>query len=246
MSKTVAKALSALELVRGGSRSLSELADHLGTHASTAMRLLQPVVDAGLLARGADGRYRLGLRLVELGQDAMETLDLRAAAHPYLVELAAQTRCTIHLAQLLDDAIVYADKVEAPGGVRMWSRVGRQVPLHTAAASKAILAGLPPEQRVDLLRGWEFTPYTPRTVADVSELELQLSEVAECGFARDDAEFEPLVHCIGVPLRIPGELAPAAISATAVRERPSDAEVAELVERLRATVTAIQRELGKT
>lgn len=242
MSKTVAKALSALEHVRSGPLALGVLADRLGVHSSTALRMLAPMLDAGLLSRGADGRYRLGLRLAELGSEVLESLDLRTVAHPHLVELAAEIRCTVHLAQLVDGMIVYVDKVEAPGAVRMWSRIGRPVPLHTAAASKVILAGLPAADRAQLLAAWEFTPHTPHTLTSADALIAHLDEVARRGYATDSAEFEPLVHCVGVALRAASE--PAAISVTAVREPPTPAEVEALAARLRVVAESIEKELG--
>jgi DNA-binding IclR family transcriptional regulator len=198
----VAKAIEALEHVRSGPLPLSAMADRLGVHSSTALRMLAPMVEAGLLAR-ADGRYRLGLHLAEFGQDVLDTLDLRAVAHPQLVALSAATRCTVHLAQLVDDAIVYVDKVEVHGTIRTWSRVGRQVPLHTTAASKAILAGLPAADRDRLLAGWEFTAHSPRTLTGADALKRRLDEVEARGFAIDEAEFDSLVHCVGVPQRTP-------------------------------------------
>lgn len=243
MSKTVAKALSALEHVRSGPLTLAALAGRLGVHSSTALRMLAPMLDAGLLARGADGRYRLGLHLAELGQEVLDQFDLRSAARPHLVELAAETRCTVHLAQLVDDTIVYVDKVEAPGSIRTWSRVGRPVPLHTAAASKAILAGLPAAERERLLDGWEFTAHTPRTLTSAAALLDHVVQVAERGYATDTAEFEPLVHCVGIRLRTPREIAPAALSLTAVREEPTPEEIAALVGRLQATVSAVEKRL---
>lgn len=243
MSKTVAKALDALEHVRAAPLTLTVLAGRLGVHPSTALRLLAPMVDTGLLARGADGRYRLGLRLAELGQEVLESLDLRTAAHPDLVALAAETHCTVHLAQLVDGSIRYVDKVEAEGSMRTWSRVGRSVPLHTAAVSKAILAGLPPAERDALLAGWEFTAHTPRTLTSAAALIAELAEVATTGWAADRAEFEPLVHCVGVALRTAA--APSAVSLTAVREPPTAGELAAMADRLRVTAGAIERQLGQ-
>lgn len=240
MSKTVAKALSALEHVRSGPLTLAALAGRLGVHSSTALRMLAPMVDAGLLARGADHRYRLGLHLAELGEEVLESFDLRAVAHPHLVALVAETGCTVHLAQLVEGAIVYIDKVEAPGAIRTWSRIGRPVPLHTAAAAKAVLAGLPAQERRRLLADWVFTRSTPHTLTSADALLRHVDEVAARGWATDSAEFEPLVHCVGVALRT----LPAAVSLTAVREPPGPGEIAAQVRRLQATVRAVERDLG--
>ncbi|WP_433871924.1 IclR family transcriptional regulator [Saccharopolyspora sp. CA-218241] len=239
MSKTVAKAVHVLEELARSPRSLADLARELDVHGSTALRMLQPLVEAGLIAKGSDGRYRLGLRLAEWGQQVLDDLDLRTAARPHLVALAESARATVHLSQLLDDQIVYVDKIEGAATIRTWSRIGRAVPLHTAAAAKAILAGLPPARRDRLLAGHDFTRYTERTITDPRAFRGHLAEVARAGYGTDRAEFEPLVHCLGVA--VPGPV-DAAVSVTVVRAEPGSDEA--LLAGLRDAVAAIAAELG--
>lgn len=244
MSKTVAKAIGAFEHVRNEPLPLGVLAERIGVHPSAALRMLAPMVEAGLLARGFDGSYRLGLRLVGLGQEVLESLDLPVIAHDHLVALTAETGCTVHLAQLIDDEIVYVDKADPPSAVRMWSRIGRPVPLHTAAASKAILAWLDEGSRQRLLEGWQFSAYTEHTLRDAGELDTCLERVRARGWATDAAEFEPLVHCVGLALRTPAGVPPAAVSVSAVREPPTAEETEAQVARLRTVATAIENDLG--
>ncbi len=244
MSKTVDKAVRALEALSCGPMKISELARELDVHSSTALRMLQPLVDSGVLARGADGRYRLGLRLADLGQQVLEDMDLRTIARPRLVALAEDVRATVHLAQLVDGQIFYVDKIESPASIRTWSRVGRTVPLHTAAASKAILARLPERRREDLLAQHGFTRYTEHTLADADALRGYLRGVVERGYATDDGEFEPLVHCVGVAVPAhPGQVA-AAVSVTTVRARPEPEEQHAVVTKLRETAAMLGAELG--
>ncbi|MBB5156132.1 IclR family transcriptional regulator [Saccharopolyspora phatthalungensis] len=244
MSKTVAKAVHVLESLAGEPKTIAELARELEVHGSTALRMLQPLVAGGLIARGPDGRYRLGLRLVELGQQVLDEMDLRAVARPHLISLAEATRSTVHLAQLVDDQIVYVDKIEGAASIRTWSRIGRAVPLHTAAASKVILAALPVEHRERLLSAHSFTRYTERTITDEAEFRDHLAAVARLGYATDQAEFEPLVHCIGVGIPdVTGQLA-AAVSLTTVRADADLAALEQLLGRVRDTATAIAAALG--
>ncbi|MHA6802997.1 IclR family transcriptional regulator [Salinifilum ghardaiensis] len=244
MSKTVDKAVRALEVLAGGPKKISELARELDVHSSTALRMLQPLVDSGMLARGPDGRYRLGLRLADLGQQVLEDMDLRATARPRLVALAEDVRATVHLAQLIDEQIVYVDKIESSASIRTWSRIGRPVPLHTAAASKAILARLPERRREELLAAHSFTRHTENTLADAAALRGHLRGVVERGYATDDAEFEPLVHCVGVAVPANSGQVAAAVSVTTVRARPDPAEQHALVTKLRETAAALGAELG--
>jgi DNA-binding IclR family transcriptional regulator len=244
MSKTVAKAVVAMERLAGGPSTLTELAAVLDVHASTALRMLQPLVDAGFVARGADGRYRLGLRLAELGQQVLDELDLRTAARPHLLALAAARGGTVHLAQLVDDQIVYLDKIEGAATVRTWSRIGRPVPLHTAAVSKAILAGLAGDATEALIDRCDFARHTDATITSAAEFRAELARTAERGYATDLGEFEPLVKCVGV--RIPdgsGRVA-AAVSLTTVRPDLDRGQLDGLVPEVTATAAAVAAELG--
>lgn len=245
MSKTVGKAVRALDTLAESPRTISELARELDVHSSTALRMLQPLVDSGLIARGADGNYRLGLRLAELGQQVLDEIDLRTAARPQLVKLAEEVHATVHLAQLIDDQISYVDKIEGAASVRTWSRAGRAVPLHTAAVSKVILATLPEWRREQLLAGHTFTRYTEHTITSPERLRSRLAEAVERGYATDDGEFEPLVHCMAVPIPDASRQVAAAVSVTTVRAAPEPDEQRDLVEKLRATAAAIAGQLGK-
>lgn len=244
MSKTVGKAVLALDSLAEGPRTISELARDLGVHSSTVFRMLQPLVDGQLIARSADGRYRLGLRLAELGQRVLEDIDLRSVARKHLVRLADSTGATVHLSQLVDDRIVYIDKIESSSSIRTWSRIGRAVPLHTAAVSKVILASLAREHRERLLAQHEFTRYTENTITSEDAFRSHLEEVARLGYATDQAEFESLVHCLGVGVPGASGRVEAALSLTTVRTTPDAAELRRLVTQARQTAKSIATELG--
>ncbi|MER7080807.1 transcriptional regulator, IclR family [Saccharopolyspora kobensis] len=245
MSKTVAKAVHVLESLAEAPKTIAELARELDVHSSSALRMVQPLADGGLIARGPDNRYRLGLRLVELGQQVLDEMDLRVLARPHLIALADATRATVHLAQLVDDQIVYVDKIEGAATIRTWSRIGRAVPLHTAAASKVILAALPAPHCDRLLAAHTFTRFTERTITDPAEFREHLATVARLGYATDQAEFEPLVHCIGVAIPdATGQLG-AAISLTTVRASVEQPVPDKPLHRMREAANAIATALGR-
>lgn len=244
MSRTVAKAVVVLNELAEGPRTLSSLAGALEVHASTVTRMVQPLVEAGMITRGDDGKYRLGLRLAELGQQVLNDLDLRAAAGRHLLPLAESTRSTVHLAQLIDGQIVYVDKIESAATVRTWSRVGRPVPLHTSAVSKAILAGLGRSERERLIAGCDFARYTDTTIASAPGLRAELDDTAKRGYATDSGEFEPLVHCVGVPVPDASHRVEAAVSLTTVQTELDHDALRRLVPEITAVATAIAADLG--
>jgi DNA-binding IclR family transcriptional regulator len=243
MSRTVAKAVVVLNELAEGPRSLSALAEAVGVHSSTALRMIQPLAEAGLITRGGDGKYRLGLRLAELGQQVLDDLDLRATAREHLLPLAEATRATVHLAQLIDGAIVYIDKIESSATVRTWSRVGRSVPLHTSAVSKAILADLDQATRDRLIDECDFERHTEATITTREALLAELRATGERGYATDLGEFEPLVHCIGIPVPDVSGIE-AAISVTTIQADPDLDALRGLVPRLVTAASAIAADLG--
>ncbi len=137
MAQTVSNAIEILEFVSARPRTLGEVAHLLGVPRSPALRLLQTLTTGGLTRRRPDGRYGIGYRLVGLAQRAKDQFDLQAIAHPHLAALTAISGFTTHLAALEGADIVYIDKVEPSGSVRLYSEIGKPVPLHTASAAKA-------------------------------------------------------------------------------------------------------------
>lgn len=163
MSQTVDRALSILPLLAEGPADLGQVADRLGVHKSTALRLLRTLHEHGLVYRQSDQRYRLGARLFALAQEAMENLDIREIAHPHLVRLNEQCGHTVHLAVYEENEVLYIDKVESRYPVRMYSRIGKPVAITVAAVAKLLLADLPEPERRALAEQLDYPLYTARS-----------------------------------------------------------------------------------
>jgi len=244
MAQTVERAIEALEYVSASPRTLGEVANLLGVHRSTALRLLQTLTDGGLTRRRPDGRYGVGYRLVGLAQRAKEQFDLQALAHPHLASLTGICGFTTHLAALDGVHIVYVDKVEPAGSVRLYSQIGKPVPLHTASAAKAVLANLPRERTLELLDGWTYTRYTATTITSQNALLDELDRTQKRGWAVDDGEFEDFVNCIAYPIREETGRVIGAVSITALRAISDLTKMKILLPDLLRTSEAISRELG--
>jgi DNA-binding IclR family transcriptional regulator len=244
MSQTVQRAIAILEFVSEAPRSLGEVAEHLDVHKSTALRLLQTLVDGGLVRRGEDGAYGVGYRLAGLAQVALDQFDLRAIAHPHLVALGKLTRHTVHFAALEDDRIVYVDKIDPVGAVRLYSQIGKPVRLHTAGAGKAVLAFLPADREAALLRDHEFERFTDTTITSAAAFQQELAEIRERGWAIDNGEFEDFVNCIAVPVRGATGAVFAAVSVTALKAQADLTDLQRLLPDLRHTADTISKELG--
>lgn len=244
MSQTVERALDIIRFVGDQPRSLSQIADMLGVHKSTALRLVQTLEQGGFCRKLPDGKYGLGFGLVSLAQSALDQMDLRTIARPHLQRLHDRVANTVHLAQLFGDEIVYIDKVEGSGIVAMGSRVGRSADLHTSGVAKAILAFLPEVRRTHLLRRISFVPYTPATKLTEGALRRELEATRQRGWAEDDGEKEAYINCIAFPIFDASASAIGAISVTALREVMPLTELREHAPEFREVALAISKDLG--
>ncbi|MFD7080385.1 IclR family transcriptional regulator [Streptomyces sp. NPDC002181] len=242
MSQSVERALRILPLLARGPAGLGEVAEELGVHKSTALRLLRTLHEHGFVYRQPDGRHRLGAQLFALAAEAVENLDVRTVAHPHLVELNRLTGHTVHLALHQDDEVVYIDKVESRYPVRMYSRIGRPVPLTVAAVAKLLLADLPEAERRALAERIEYPRHTARSTPDAQAFLRELALVREQGWAADLGGHEESVNCLGAPVRGPDGRAVAALSVSAPSVVVSAEGLLELLPLVRRTAETISRE----
>jgi DNA-binding IclR family transcriptional regulator len=247
MSQTVDRALSILPLLAEGPADLGRVADRLGVHKSTALRLLRTLHEHGLVYRQSDQRYRLGARLFALAQEAVENLDIRDIAHPHLVRLNERCGHTVHLAVLEENEVVYIDKVESRYPVRMYSRIGRPVALTVAAVAKLLLADLPEPERRALAARLDYPLYTPRSTPDAAALLKELARVREQGWATDLGGHEESVNCVAAPVRGVDGRVVAAMSVSAPNVVVTADELLTLLPLVRRAADAISGEYsGRT
>lgn len=243
MSQSVKRAAAILESLAAEPKSVVQLAAEFGIHRSTMFRELRSLEEVGFVRRRRDGAFAPAFRLAVLGAAAMENLDLREAAHSAVRLLHRAVGNTVHVAALVDDEIVYVDKVEDAGRVRLYSRVGSPVRPQCSALGKAVLAGLAPPRRDALLGDVSWNRYTERTRTTRAALDADLDLVSRRGFATDDGEFEDVVNCIAVPITTSAGVV-GAVSITALRVVHDLAHLEAGVPVLQQTAQQIARELG--
>jgi DNA-binding IclR family transcriptional regulator len=186
----------------------------------------------------------VGYRLAGLANLALDQFDLANIAHPYLQELGRRCGHTVHLAAVQGRSIVYADKIEQPGMVRLYSQIGHPVTIHTSGVGKAILAHQAPEFVEHVLSSVDFSRYTATTITSREQFLEQLAQVVERGYAVDDGEYEDFLHCVAMPLRDATGQVTGAVSITALKARATMDDLVDLLPALRTTTTTISKELG--
>ncbi|MFD4194809.1 IclR family transcriptional regulator [Amycolatopsis thermoflava] len=212
MSQSLDRGLSLLTALAGGASTLDELADALGVHKSTVLRLLRTLEAQHFVQREGARHYRLGSALFDLANRALEGRDVRRESAPALAALNDRTGHTVHLATYEDGEVVYVDKYEGRHSVRMYSRVGKRAPLHCTAVGKVLVAALPEAQREKVAHGLDYPRLTANTITTAEEYLAELARVAERGYAVDNAEHEDFIHCVAAPVRGPGGAVLAAVS----------------------------------
>lgn len=244
MSQTVERALQILKFVAISARSLTEVAENFQVHKSTALRLLQTLEREGAVRQDPTGRYVLGFGLIPLAESAINQIDIRGTAHPALQRLAAEIGHTIHLGQLVDQRVIYVDKVDGIGTVAMGSRIGLPAELHTAAVAKIILAFSTEERAKRMLKGHSFTCYTPTTITSESELATDSRRSRQRGWAEDNGEKEDYINCVGLPIFDSSEHVSLGISVTALRAAAGLDSLRAIIPRITETATEISIQLG--
>ena len=244
MSQTLERALTILDFVSEEPRHIGEIAKFLEVHHSTALRLLHSMRKYDFVYELPNHQYRLGAAVFRLGFRALDALDLRSIARPFMVELNEKTMETVHLGVLEQGDVVYIDKVEAQYAVRMHSRLGAVAAMHCTGVAKGILAFLPPQQRSELLNGIQLDRRTPHTIVDLAALEAELAESRERGYARDYEENELGIHCIAAPIFNGFGEVEGAISLSTPTSRIDKETLLGFVPALRIAVEKTSRELG--
>ena len=245
--RSVAQALKALDYLEscGDEAGVTEVAQALGVHKSTASRLLATMESGGYVARNdVTGKYFLGMRVVELAKTKLDQLDIRIYARPFLEELVQKTEETAHLAMLDQGSIVYIDKVDTPHTLIMRSRIGYRISAHCTALGKAILAALP-EARVDaILQKDGLHNFTLNTITDPLMLKEHLRKVRIQGFAIDDEEHEEGMRCAAAIIRDHTGCVVGAISVTGPAVRVSRQRAEEIGVLVRDACLRLSKSLG--
>jgi len=219
----------------GGEAGLSELAGRTGLAPGTAHRIVRTLVDLGYLRQLPSRRYTLGARLLRLGDTASTLLGRWAA--PVLTGLVDAVGETANLAVLDGDRAVYVAQVPSPHSVRMFTEIGRRVPLHCTGVGKAMLSRLPDTQVDALIARTGLPAVTPTTITDPAALRLELARAREQGWVRDEGEQETGVRCVAVP--VSGPTGPVAVSVSGPVGRVDEAAV----DRIAPVVMAAGRQL---
>lgn len=224
---------------------LTDLVEILDLPKSTVHRAIANLEMRGLLERNqTTGKYRLGLKLFELGMRARRNIDVRDIARPHLEELSRQTGETIVLAILSEDEVLYLDKVDSSKALQAISTVGQRRPLHCTAVGKVLLAGLPHYEVVRIVEKKGLPPRTLHTITDPERLYEDLSRIREEHYSVDLGEFEEELCCVAAPIMDNTEQVVASIGIAGPLSRFDEPRRLDLIRLMQKTSQAISKGFG--
>jgi IclR family pca regulon transcriptional regulator len=184
---------------------IADIADDLGMSRSTTHRYVITLVALGYLEQGASRKYRLGLRVTDLGMSALNSTGLREHARPYLEELRQRTSYTTSLGVLDGAEVLYVDR--APSFRRGRSATGldlqpgSRLPAYCTAMGKLLLANLPDGEQRELLGEIKPAKRGPNTITAKRALRDELEQIRDAGFAVNDQELAKGLIAIAAPVR---------------------------------------------
>lgn len=185
----------------GGSLSLSELVQQTGWAKSTVHGLLASMLTSAVVEQDkADGRYRLGYHLFELGSCVANSWDVVGVIRPYLERITNQLGEGAFLVRLSGDDLILAEFVEPRNGFSVSAKQGTRLPIHATAHGRCILASMPEERAKQLLQNKGMTALNASTVTSWDAIQPQLALTREMGYSMVRNEYIAGLRSIAAPV----------------------------------------------
>jgi len=221
--------------------SLKEISEKTGLHPSTAHRILNDLAVGRFVDRPESGSYRLGMRLLELGNLVKGRLNVRDAAMAPMRELHKLTQQPVNLSMRQGDEIVYIERAYSErSGMQVVRAIGGRAPLHLTSTGKLFLAVDEPQRVRSYATRTGLAGHTRNSITQLPALERELSKARQYGIARDNEELELGVRCMAAGIYDDQGKLVAGLSISAPADRLDDG----WLPKLKATANEISTALG--
>ena len=223
--------------------SLKEISEKTGLHPSTAHRILNDLTIGRFVDRPEPGSYRLGMRLLELGNMVKARLNVRDAALAPMRDLHKLIQQPVNLSMRQGDEIVYIERAYSErSGMQVVRAIGGRAPLHLTSVGKLFLSVDEPMKVRSYATRTGLSGHTKNSITQLPILERELSKVRQYGVARDNEELELGVRCIAAGIYDDQGKLLAGLSISAPADRLDEAWLTKL----QSTAEAISQALGYT
>lgn len=239
--KSLAKALGLFNYftLETPERGITELAELSGLLKSSVYNMVSTLCACGFLEKNeVSGKYRLGIKILQLSNQLYQSHDLRNLLRPYMERISAVTGESVYLATLNEDEVLYIDGVFPPGNYSARSIIGVKAPLYCTGVGKALMAYLPPST-IHRITDAGLKRFTPHTICDPSRLEIDLAATRSRGYSVDDMEHEYGIKCVAVPIKGIRDNIVASLSVSGPSLRFTESQISEHA----SLLLSIQKEL---
>ncbi len=248
-SKSLQKALRILLHMgqKGPEMRITELASALALNKTTVYRLLSAMEKFGFIEKNPETkRYRLGLKLHELGCHATESRTLQGEAHGFLMELSRRSNESVSLAVPGAEGVVCVDRVDSSNSIiTARTPIGGRFPAHCTAAGKAVLAYLPDAEANAILSRNGLRRFTSATLIRLADVKENFELVRQRGYALDHGELERGLSGVAAPVFSPGNHLVAAVGIAGPTGRFLGKDLAQKIALARDFAARISTALGR-
>jgi DNA-binding IclR family transcriptional regulator len=207
---------------------ITDIHEQMGIPKTSVFMILSTLETMEYIEKVDDNRYRLTMKIYNIGNEILAKYDIRGIARPFMEKLADQLRFTVHLAVLSSGRAVYIEKVNGPAFVQFGTRIGQTMPLHSSAVGKVLAAYLDEESLDEIIEANPLIRATENTITSPEVFKKFLIYVRETGYAIEDEEGEIGVRCVGAPIFNSKGKVVAAVSVTGVRNDLHSAQFHEI------------------
>jgi IclR family transcriptional regulator, KDG regulon repressor len=241
----LAQILSLFSTSQTDEKSVSEISKSLGMYPSKISRMLATLERDGLMEKNIEsGKYRIGIRFLELGMIYISNFPLRKIVRPHLEQMAKETNLTASMAILRGTRIIIVDRIQNLNLDIVMQSMGINSPLHSTSVGKVFLASLTGKSQKEILRNVNFVKYTETTIVDLKSLLDHLRVVKEKGYATDEGETYEDLNCIAAPIKDESGKVIAAINLMGRKAMISSNDLFKLSGYLKERAFFISRQVG--
>lgn len=242
---TTGRVLALLEtLSKEKELKLERISERTNIPKVTALRLLSTLCKLKYLIKNPNDSYSLTLRMFSVGSRALDWTEIVEISRPIVEKLEENLQETIHMGILEDHKAVYIMKEESPHTVRMYSRVGKNIPLYCSGLGKCLLSYQEEKYIDEYISKTDLRRRATKTITDKDLLKSELSLIKERGYGFDDEENEGGIFCISAPIFNHEGLIEAAISVSWPIYRIKEEEIPDNIKSIKSAADEISIVLG--
>jgi len=239
------KGMGVLEpLAQKSALTVSNTARYLGLNRASSHRFLAHLKDLGYVEKDETNRYQLTLKMLALGNKAAQRFKIRPRASGFMQELFNTFRETINLGYLSGLEILHLDKIDGVEILRMDTPMGDSAPAYCTALGKAILSQMSDEELNNYFSHVQLKPHGPNTILTKKQLLQDLKDTRNRGYAVDNEELSPGLHCVAAPVFDHTTRARYAISISGPTSRMTMERIDEMQEELRRICAKLSSSMG--